>query len=85
MPTSDWSSRADGATGQNAAPFAANWVVAGGVTHVFTHFTLELDVWFARVESATGEGWWSQNLDAEALPALMRKAIIRAKEGRPHD
>jgi A/G-specific adenine glycosylase len=85
VPTSQWSSRADGATGPDAAPFAADWVFAGGVTHVFTHFTLDLDVWVAEVENAAGDGWWSQNLDAEALPALMRKAVIRAMEGRPHD
>jgi A/G-specific adenine glycosylase len=48
--------------------------VLGHVTHVFTHFRLELDV-VAAAEPA-GEGWW-QSLDtlAEAgLPTLYRRA-----------
>jgi A/G-specific adenine glycosylase len=79
-PGTSWSSRIDGATDVSAAPFPARWRFAGGVSHVFTHFTLDLDVWRADTQSAAGDGWWSQNLDAEALPALMRKAITRALE-----
>jgi A/G-specific adenine glycosylase len=81
VPTTEWSSRQDGETGRDAAPFPAPWQPAGTVTHVFTHFTLELAVWRAVTPAASGEGWWSSNLDAEALPALMRKAIARALGG----
>nr|MCU0831817.1 NUDIX domain-containing protein [Rhizobiaceae bacterium] len=80
-PTTEWNSRKDGATGADAAPFPARWRFAGSVTHVFTHFTLELEVWRGEAALPRGPGWWSQKLDAEALPALMRKAIIRALEG----
>ena len=47
----------------------------GRVTHVFTHFRLELSVMSA--PAPVGEGWW-QPLDglAEAgLPTLYRRAI----------
>jgi A/G-specific adenine glycosylase len=80
-PTSGWTSRQDGATGSDAAPFPGRWRFSGGITHVFTHFTLELAVWRSDGATPSGDGWWSKSLDAEALPALMRKAIIRALEG----
>ncbi len=59
---------------------------AGRVTHTFTHFTLFLDVWVARTPSMLGQdeqaSCWVVNaldLDGEALPTLMRNAIVLAR------
>jgi A/G-specific adenine glycosylase len=85
VPTTGWTSRLDGETGSGAAPFPADWRLAGIVTHVFTHFELRLSVWLARVESGiAGDGWWEplSTLDGQALPSVMKKAIFQALEGR---
>lgn len=81
VPTTHWTVRADGETGANSAPFAANWHSKGVITHVFTHFELRLEVFHAVVTSATDhEGWWSDvdSLPGEALPTLMKKALSAA-------
>jgi len=76
VPTTDWTSRQDGATGVEAAPFRATWQRRGEVTHVFTHFELELTVFRAYVDGPPPAGsWWAKNASAEALPNLMRKVI----------
>jgi A/G-specific adenine glycosylase len=83
VPGSDWTARRDGATDADAAPFPANWRLAGRVQHVFTHFALDLTVWRADVpELAAPEGWWwSNDIRAEALPTVMKKAIEVAIPG----
>jgi A/G-specific adenine glycosylase len=85
VPTSGWSASRDGATGAEAAPFAARWRQAGVVHHVFTHFELSLAVFRADVGAlAAPEGcWWSDpaELAREALPSVMRKAIAAACPG----
>jgi A/G-specific adenine glycosylase len=53
------------------------------VTHVFTHFPLELVVYTARVAAGTGapKGMrWVEiaGLDGEALPNVMRKVVAHA-------
>ena len=50
---------------------------AGVVTHVFTHFPLQLVVYTAKVATRTGapEGMRWMTLRDEALPNVMRKAI----------
>jgi len=78
VPTTDWTSRADGARGAAAAPFAAQWKATGSVRHTFTHFHLELEIWKAEeVKTASGQGWWQDRdkLQGEALPTLMRKVL----------
>ncbi len=78
IPTTNWNSRQDGETGKSAAPVSAEWKNMGTVRHTFTHFHLELEVWYAHVENATKhDGWWSsrKDIDGEALPTLMRKVI----------
>lgn len=80
-PTTDWRVGQDGAVGAEAAPFKAAWTPAGAVVHVFTHFTLTLEVWRATLQSDPGtEGWWAgpNRLPGEALPTLMKKAIALA-------
>ncbi|MCI9866239.1 A/G-specific adenine glycosylase [Rhizobium skierniewicense] len=84
VPTTAWTSRIDGGTGTDHAPFAADWEAAGSITHVFTHFELRLSIYRAKVTSAemrlTNDGWWEPvtNLDAQALPTVMKKAITQA-------
>jgi A/G-specific adenine glycosylase len=75
LPTTDWSSRKDGATTAVAAPFAASWIKAGAITHVFTHFTLTLQVFVAEDAKPSGEGWWSPPNADHGLPSVMQKAL----------
>ena len=73
---------AKGILGGMAALPGLEWVdesqpagpVIGQVTHVFTHFRLELEVLAA--SEADGEGWWQplDRLDAAGLPTLYRRA-----------
>jgi A/G-specific adenine glycosylase len=82
VPTTGWTARIDGETSTDAAPFPADWQPSGTVTHVFTHFELRLSIWrvaiSARIEG--DDGWWEPvtNLDAQALPTVMKKAITAA-------
>lgn len=82
VPTTAWTSRVDGATGTDAAPFEADWRETGAVTHIFTHFELRLTVYRADVPARLNraEGWWSSPLElpGEALPTVMKKAIAAA-------
>ncbi|MET0747232.1 MAG: A/G-specific adenine glycosylase, partial [Rhizobium sp.] len=82
VPTTAWTARIDGETGSDAAPFAADWQACGTVVHVFTHFELRLSIFRASVDerSGTNDGWWEPvtNLDAQALPTVMKKAIAQA-------
>ncbi len=84
VPSHGWDSKP---ASIEAPPLAAEWArAAGPVIHVFTHFRLELAVLRARMPEDTPapEGhWWSlpEDLPAEALPSLMRKAIEAALPG----
>jgi A/G-specific adenine glycosylase len=73
----------------DAAPLEGRWSkVSGVVRHTFTHFHLELAVYFAMVQAgavirdeAEPERcrWVPQrDLDSEALPSLMRKVVAHA-------
>ena len=84
VPGSDWLAAQDNATALSQAPAvegATNWHrKAGIVTHVFTHFPLELVVYVARVPPRTrapeGMRWVPlATLHDEALPNVMRKVI----------
>ena len=81
VPTTGWSVRVDGATGKQAAPLKADWQNTGSIRHTFTHFHLELEVWHATHNSKISfDGWWCKfdNLENEALPTVMKKAISKA-------
>jgi len=92
VPTTGWTARVDGATTQAAAPFPGDWRRAGTITHVFTHFALELEVFHARIKGDAPAGhFWSHahEISEEALPTVMKKAIEAAipgatKKQRPH-
>ena len=80
-PSTGWNSRADGETGAEAAPFVADWRLAGTVDHGFTHFDLTLEVWRADVDHEPPiAGWWAPaaTLADESLPTLMRRAVGKA-------
>ena len=82
VPTTGWTARIDGATGTDAAPFAADWQPSGTVTHVFTHFELRLSIYRVAIADPIeiNDGWWEPvtNLEAQALPTIMKKAIAAA-------
>jgi A/G-specific adenine glycosylase len=77
FPGTEWTADFDLAGAADSAPLAADWrLLSGGVDHVFTHFALRLAVFFAEAPAGAvppGDARWSLNLDAEALPTLMRK------------
>jgi A/G-specific adenine glycosylase len=84
VPTSDWLAAQDDKTALQQAPMLkgiARWHrKAGVVTHVFTHFPLELVVYTAsvpaRARAPEGMCWVPISaLGDEALPNLMRKVI----------
>ncbi|WP_269932154.1 A/G-specific adenine glycosylase [Aminobacter sp. HY435] len=85
VPTTGWTARTDGATGEGSAPFPAAWQRKGTITHVFTHFSLELDVFRAEIDRnvATDGQFWSapDELNGEALPTVMKKVIEAAIPG----
>lgn len=83
VPGSAWSTIAR--PDRSEAPFDGDWQPSGTITHVFTHFTLLLDVYRATVRHDTPPGgmWWSSAHDIadEALPTVMKKAIEAAVPG----
>jgi A/G-specific adenine glycosylase len=86
VPTSAWTHDFDEGDALAEAPRVARatWRrVPGRVTHVFTHFPLELSVHLARVSAAAkppaGMRWVTlADLADEALPNLMRKVVAHA-------
>jgi A/G-specific adenine glycosylase len=87
VPTSDWLAEQDDKAALKQAPALKSGVrwhrKAGVVTHVFTHFPLELVVYVANLpaRSRAPEGMrWAPmaTLQDEALPTVMRKVIAHA-------
>lgn len=80
VPSTPWE---EGAPANPAAhaPLKASWqALNAAVTHVFSHFALELAVWRARVPAATpappGHRWVKPaGFDDEAFPSVMRKVL----------
>jgi A/G-specific adenine glycosylase len=89
VPGSDWLAAQDDKTALGQAPVlkgVARWHrKTGVVTHVFTHFPLELVVYTATVPARTrapeGMRWVPvDTLAGEALPNVMRKAIAHGMD-----
>ncbi|WP_194477328.1 A/G-specific adenine glycosylase [Bradyrhizobium sp. CCBAU 53338] len=87
VPGSDWLAGQEDATAKGQAPDMkglSRWQrKVGVVTHVFTHFPLELVVYTAKAEARTrapeGMRWVPiATLSGEALPNVMRKVIAHA-------
>jgi len=78
LPSSAWEAEPDA-----TPPVEADWTRAAVVTHVFTHFSLELAVHRAGVESdcnppGSGEWWPLDRLDEAGLPTVFRRAADAA-------
>ena len=88
VPTTEWTHDFDEGTALADAPRLGRaqpqWRrLPGVVTHVFTHFPLELVVYAARCPRTrprrTGARWVARaELAGEALPNLMRKVLAHA-------
>jgi A/G-specific adenine glycosylase len=86
LPTTAW---VEGALApgevQAAAPIAAAWTpVPIRVRHIFTHFSLTLEVWRAQTPADVQvEGRWVrvQDIAQAGLPTVMRKAAAAALDG----
>lgn len=63
------------------APARADWRPAGAVAHVFTHFSLDLEVQVATGPHPPGAGrsLAPDDLAAAALPTVFAKAVARAR------
>ena len=80
VPTTGWSSRTDGDTEADAAPFPADWHHAGVAEHGFTHFEIALDIYRTSLEPGDGPdggGWWAatENVNEHGLPTLFAKVV----------
>jgi A/G-specific adenine glycosylase len=92
VPTSDWSVEFNEARASDGAPRfyspsrpgPCEWRrIATPVRHVFTHFPLELSVYWGRVPAQmpapAGTRWIDcSKVAEEALPSLMRKVVAKA-------
>ena len=87
VPSTEWVDMLPpAADAMRVTPVRADWwKVPSTVRHVFTHFELELVVYRAVVSAASELTFWAdgprcrwvprRDLDAEALPSVMRKVI----------
>lgn len=83
VPSTDW--RTEGwqkAEAGKAAPLDVDWTVKATIDHVFTHFSLEMTMWRAEADAdwvpETGSWYRVDQIDALALPSVMKKAIRAA-------
>ena len=83
VPSTNWSAQHDGETGVNAAPMTGEWCHIGDVRHTFTHFKLDMKVYYCQVQKT--DGWWVHRdlIIGEALPVLMKKVITLALKAKP--
>jgi A/G-specific adenine glycosylase len=90
VPTTAWTHDFDDAKALDEAPKLARtrWRrIPGVVTHVFTHFPLDLVVYVTQVPISTcaaeNARWVAlADLAGEALPNLMRKVVAHALDER---
>jgi len=84
VPTTEWAHGFDEKNALTQAPLTAKWHrVLGVVSHVFTHFPLELAVYRAQMPKGTrapkGMRWIAfDEIEGEAFPNVMRKVIAHA-------
>ena len=84
LPDDGWAARRDGS---GSAPLAGPWQDGGAVAHVFSHFSLALnlqlysgDDW-ASLAAGEGEWWPLERIDEAGLPTLFAKAARLAMHG----
>ena len=74
LPTSEWRAERWGeAEAVEVAPVPADWRSAGEVDHVFTHFSLTLQI--LRAEGDADDVIWSPHRDMAGLPSVFLKAV----------
>jgi A/G-specific adenine glycosylase len=84
LPDDGWKARADGS---GEPPLPGEWQDAGTVSHMFTHFGLELSLAVYRgadcsgIQVRDGEWWPLDRLDEAGLPTLFAKAARLALSG----
>jgi A/G-specific adenine glycosylase len=94
VPSSAWTEGSWQELERDHAPLRAGWrEVPGLVEHTFTHFHLELAVYFAEVSAEAKLGNAAQpercrwvpvrDLHSAALPSVMRKVLAHALEAKP--
>ncbi len=81
VPGSEWTEKLP----EGKAPLKAQWrKFPGKVEHTFTHFHLEITVLAAAIDDAPPPAncrWVAaQDVDAEALPSVMRKVVAHARK-----
>jgi A/G-specific adenine glycosylase len=84
LPTGPW---IDSAPGLDEAPASADWkLLDASVTHVFTHFRLELALAVAHagahVSAAKGEWWPIADIESAGLPTVFAKAAAAIGRAR---
>ena len=83
LPDDQWTARLDG---HKTPPVPAKWrTLPRQVSHVFTHFSLLLDIavtaWPAGADDPNEGEWWPlKSLDKAGLPTLFRKAAEAAMQ-----
>ncbi len=77
LPSSDWTTdRLSAHAVLSAAPAAGDWRATGEIAHVFTHFSLALQVWRADGDATAAGLIWTPLAQArQALPSVFRKAL----------
>ncbi len=95
VPSSDWTDTmpSEKALPQLAPVRADWWKVPGLVTHTFTHFRLELEIYRAVVPPDVSLNLWAKpkrcrwvprtRVKEEALPSIMRKVVSHALHATP--
>jgi A/G-specific adenine glycosylase len=84
LPSCDWKG------GNETPPISANWRRVGEVAHVFTHFSLTLEILAGSLNTGCtmppDAQWWPKDRIAEAgLPTLFAKAaalVMSVEEDR---
>ncbi len=90
LPGTVWETGFDPALAVAQAPMAGTYrKLDRRITHVFTHFALELDIYVAEVGGAerppAGHRFVSgPGLDKEAFPSVMRKVIAEVRQNAAH-
>ncbi|MCL4135494.1 UNVERIFIED_CONTAM: hypothetical protein GTU68_011679 [Idotea baltica] len=71
LPTTHWAQTPP----VSAPPIPADWRSIGDVRHVFTHFSLTLDVQIADCAAEAGNGSWVPIDEVSGLPSVFAKAF----------
>jgi A/G-specific adenine glycosylase len=85
LPSTGWR---EASPGPADAPAGIDWTRYGTVSHVFTHFALELEVVGGRAltdEDHQGEWWPIATIEEAGLPTLFAKAVALVGAQREND